>query len=68
VTPEAVVFDRAWNITYRGRINDLYADFGKSRATPSKHDLQEAIEATLVGRPVAEPTTKAIGCYIEDLK
>jgi hypothetical protein len=68
ITPEAFVFDRGGNIAYRGRINNQYEDFGKSRAVPSKHDLQEAIEATLVGRPVAEPVTKAIGCYIDDLK
>jgi hypothetical protein len=67
VTPEAVVFDRNWAITYRGRINDQFEDFGKSREAPTKHDLRDAIAATLAGKPVAEPVTKAVGCYIEDL-
>ena len=31
VTPEAVVFDSDWTIAYRGRINDEFEDFGKSR-------------------------------------
>lgn len=68
VTPEAVVFSRDWQIAYRGRVNDQYVDLGTARPAASKHDLQEAIEATLAGRPVAEPVTRAIGCYIGDLK
>jgi peroxiredoxin len=68
VTPEAVVFDGSWQMTYRGRINDQYEELGKPRANSSKHDLRDAIEATLAGQPVAEPITKAIGCYIGDLK
>jgi cytochrome oxidase Cu insertion factor (SCO1/SenC/PrrC family) len=68
VTPEAVVFDRDWRIAYRGRINDEYVEVGKSRTSSIRHDLQEAIEATLAGRPVAEPITRAVGCYIGDLK
>ena len=68
VTPEAVVFDANRRIVYRGRIDDLFADFGKSRSDATSHYLAEAIEATLAGRPVAEPVTKAIGCYIADLQ
>jgi hypothetical protein len=68
VTPEAALFDIGGNIVYRGRINDLYADLGKARAAATKHDLRDALEATLAGEKVAEPVTKAIGCYIADLK
>jgi cytochrome oxidase Cu insertion factor (SCO1/SenC/PrrC family) len=68
VTPEAVVFDSDWKIAYRGRINDQFEDFGKSREKPTTHDLRDAIDATLAGRQVAEANTKAIGCYIDDLK
>jgi peroxiredoxin len=68
VTPEAVVFDEAGHTVYQGRISDLYAELGNARVSASKHDLRHAIEATLDGRPVAEPVTKAIGCYIRDLK
>jgi cytochrome oxidase Cu insertion factor (SCO1/SenC/PrrC family) len=68
VTPEAVVFDGDWRIAYRGRINNEYVEVGKSRTSSIRHDLQEAIEATLAGRPVAEPITRAVGCYIGDLR
>jgi peroxiredoxin len=68
VTPEAVVFDKDWKVVYRGRINNQFEDFGKSRETATTHELRDAIEATLAGRTVAEPVTKAIGCYIDDLK
>lgn len=68
VTPEAVVFDADWRIAYRGRINDEYLEFGKSKTSSIRHDLQEAIEATLAGHAVAEPITRAVGCYIGDLR
>lgn len=68
VTPEAVVFDDKWSTIYRGRINDEFEELGKSRSAPTKHDLHDAIEATLSGEPVAEPVTKPVGCYISDLK
>jgi hypothetical protein len=68
VTPEAVVFDSDWRIAYRGRINNEYVEIGKSRTNSVHHDLQDAIEATLAGRPVAEPVTRAVGCYIGDLR
>jgi hypothetical protein len=68
VTPEAVVFDANGKITYRGRIDNLYAELGKARPEATTHELRDAIEATLSGRLVAEPVTKAVGCYIGDLK
>lgn len=68
VTPEAVVFDADRKIAYRGRIDDRNAAIGQSRSVTTKHDLADAIEATLAGQPVAEPVTKAVGCYIADLK
>lgn len=68
VTPEAAVFDASGQLRYRGRIDDLYLDFGKARQAATSHDLADAIEATLAGRAVAEPRTKAVGCYISDLR
>lgn len=67
VTPEAVVFAANGHQVYRGRIDDLFLDFGKSRTEPTTHELADAIEAALAGRPVAQPETKAVGCYIADL-
>ena len=71
VTPEAAVFvpsKSGFQLIYHGRIDDRYIDFGKSRRQPSVHDLQNAIEAGLAGRPVTPAETKAIGCYIADLR
>lgn len=67
VTPEAVVFDSQRRIAYRGRIDDLYVDFGKVRPEPTTHDLEDALESLLANQPVAVAETKAVGCYISDL-
>jgi AhpC/TSA family len=68
VTPEAVVFNGERKMVYRGRIDDRNSDFGKANSVVVKHDLADAIEATLAGQPVAEAETKAVGCYIGDLE
>ena len=68
VTPEVAVFNAAREMVYRGRIDDQYVDFGEFRAAPTQHDLEEAVEATLQGRPVANPRTAAVGCFISDLR
>ena len=74
VTPEAAVLaprtagGRHDQLVYRGRINNWYVDFGKARAAPTQHDLADALDAVLDGRPVSNATTEAVGCYIADLK
>jgi len=67
VTPEAAVFSPGGDLLYHGRIDDRYVDFGKERPAATKHDLEEAVQAILDGKPVRQPVTKAIGCYISDL-
>ena len=66
ITPEAVVVDAKGQIRYRGRIDNFYASFGKSRQQVTEHDLSDAVDAVLAGRPVLKPETKALGCYIVD--
>ncbi len=66
-TPEAALFTTQGKEVYRGRIDDRFTDFGKSRNEPSRRDLKEAIDAVLAGRPVKVATTKVIGCYIPDV-
>jgi hypothetical protein len=68
VTPEAIVFTATQTIAYRGRIDDWYVDFGKSRDAATTHELADAIEATLSGHSLSQPVTKAVGCPIADLK
>lgn len=67
VTPEAVVIDRSGRIAYRGRISNLYANYGKRRRKATQHDLRDAIDAVLEGKPVKNPRTEALGCYIPKL-
>lgn len=66
VTPQAFVIDRSGAIRYRGRIDNLYAAFGKTRQQVTSHDLRDALDAVLAGRKVLRPETEALGCFITD--
>jgi len=66
VTPQAVVVDRAGEVRYRGRIDNLYAALGKTRQQVTSHDLRDGLDAVLSGRRVRNPETDAVGCYITD--
>lgn len=66
ITPEAAVYDAKGTLTYRGRIDDRYSAIGIEKAQASRHDLQDAIAATLAGKPVNQKLTQAVGCYIAD--
>jgi len=68
ISPQAAVFDQAGRLTYSGRIDDRYIAFGKARSAPTTHDLEDAITATLNGKPVKEPRTHSVGCYLADVK
>ncbi len=63
VTPEAALYSSSGRI-YRGRIDDLYLDVGRSRRQASQHDLRIRIEAALAGRTIAPAETEAVGCFI----
>ena len=66
VTPEAAVFLPDGREIYRGRINDLYVDYGKARFTPTSNDLRDVLELIAHDRPVEMRTTVAVGCHIPD--
>ena len=79
VTPEAAVFAPApsgapgdlvgtGRMVYRGRIDDQYVDFGKTRPAPTTHDLEDVLQAIVQGSAVSIQTTRAVGCFIQDLK
>tara|TARA_B100000029_G_scaffold395843_1_gene393744 strand:- start:651 stop:1256 length:606 start_codon:yes stop_codon:yes gene_type:complete len=65
VTPEAAVFDAKARLLYHGRIDNLYADFGKKRFKPTQRDLRDTLDALLAGKRLAKRTTEAVGCYID---
>ena len=64
VTPEVVVLSPAGSVLYRGRIDDRYVDWGKTREAPTEHDLRDSLDSVLAGKAVARPVTKALGCAI----
>ncbi len=64
VTPEAVVVGPTGRVLYRGRIDDKYVTLGQPRYRVTRHDLRDALDAVVQGRPVAVATTPAIGCAI----
>ena len=66
IAPETVVFGPNGELRYRGRIDDLYADYGKRRAQPLQRDLRDALDAVLAERPVTRERTTAIGYHITD--
>ncbi len=62
-TPEAFVLDAGRVIRYRGRIDDQYG-VGHRRDKPDKHELRDALDELLAGKPVTTPATEASGCLI----
>ncbi len=63
--PEAVVLSPRGDLLYQGRIDDRYVDYGKRRPVVRSHDLRNAVEAVLTGKPVANQRTEVIGCDID---
>jgi len=59
MTPQAILLDSKGNIRYLGRIDD-----NKDRAKVARHDLREALDAILAGRPVKQARTLPFGCII----
>ena len=64
MTPEAVVLGPEGQELYRGRVDNRFVDFGKTRFQPTEDDLREALDETLQGKTVAHPITKVQGCAI----
>ena len=64
ITPEAVIVDAKGAIRYRGRIDNFYASLGKPRQHVTEHDLVDALDAVLAGKPAPRPETQAVGCFI----
>jgi hypothetical protein len=64
ITPTAVLVKPDASIAYRGRIDNFYAGLGKPRQVVTAHDLRDALEAVLAGKPVVKQETSPVGCYI----
>ncbi|HJZ92209.1 MAG TPA: redoxin family protein [Gemmataceae bacterium] len=66
-TPEVFVLDGDGLLRYRGRVDDRYGARLKPNARVTRHDLKEAIDAVLTGKPVETPVTTPVGCPIPAL-
>ena len=64
VTPQAVVVDANGQVRYSGRIDNKYVELGQQRRVVTEYNLEDALDAVLEGRAVANPQTTAVGCYI----
>jgi peroxiredoxin len=67
-TPEAFVLDHNFVLRYRGRIDDSYSARLKKNRTVTSHDLRNALDEVLAGKPVSKPLTTAVGCPIDVTK
>jgi hypothetical protein len=65
ITPTAVLIKPDESIAYRGRIDNFYAAIGKTRRVVTEHDLRDALDAVMAGRPVAKQEAPSVGCYIQ---
>jgi hypothetical protein len=62
-TPEVALLDSGRRLIYRGRIDDRQR-LGGAREEASRHELEDAIEALLAGKPVNNAETPVDGCRI----
>ncbi len=60
-TPDLFVYDRDRKLAYHGRVDDSWQDESKA----SQRDLQDAIEALLIGTTPREPQHPSLGCAIQ---
>ena len=60
-TPEVFLFGPDRTLAYHGRIDDSPDD--PTRVT--RHDLREALDDVLAGRPVRLPKTVSVGCTVK---
>jgi len=64
VTPQVAIIGAGERVLYLGRIDDLYADYGKRRPEATVHDLRMAMNAVLAGKSAPTAGGPAIGCFI----
>jgi thiol-disulfide isomerase/thioredoxin len=67
ITPEVAVFSSAKKLLYHGRIDDWYVEFTRSRRAPTTHELTDALEAAISGKPAPTPSAPPVGCFIPGL-
>jgi hypothetical protein len=64
ITPEVFLTTAQGTILYHGRIDNTYAAIGVRRQVTTRHDLIDALKATLKGQKPKASKTTAFGCSI----
>ncbi|MEI6233354.1 MAG: redoxin domain-containing protein [Planctomycetota bacterium] len=64
VTPQVAIVGAGERLLYLGRIDNLYADFGKRRPEATVRDLRAALTALASGSPAPPAGGPAVGCFI----
>lgn len=64
ITPEACVLDHNAVLRYRGRIDNMFTDRLKRSPAVTDHNLRNALDDVVAGKPVRTPVTRAVGCPI----
>jgi peroxiredoxin len=64
ITPEAFLLDEHSVLRYRGRIDDGYTGRLQKRQHVSSHNLRQALDEVLAGKPVTVAVTTPVGCPI----
>ena len=62
--PETAVISPRTGLVYLGRIDNRVEGFGLARPQATQHELKDAINAALAGKPVLKPFAAPIGCSI----
>ena len=60
-TPHFYVFDSARRLRYTGRMDDS----PRQPAAAKTHELRDALDAVLAGKPVKVPMTNPLGCNVK---
>ncbi len=68
VTPEVAVFLPKRGLMYHGRIDDRYVELGKARPAALTHDLKDTLNEILQGKLRRPRSTRAVGCYIPNVR
>ncbi len=68
ITPEVAVFNSNHQLIYDGRIDNWYVDLNRARPEPTTHELEDAIQSVLNGKPATAREVRGVGCYISDIE
>ncbi len=66
--PESAVISPRSGLVYLGRIDNRVEGFGQARNQATVHELRDAIDASLTGKPVAKAFVQPVGCSIIPVK